>query len=212
MWTAGWRTEEDEVVPPRPSLRARLVPSILQRLGSVGLKMELFFVVREGIDQSCDAPIDPRYTFRFLTVADLDELRRLEPEEDISGQMIGWLEAGKLCFGVLDDERLIAVMWCDLETFNHPPAFRRLSPSEVYLFAAYVEPDYRGKGIAPQMRTACYSALRKMGRTDFLSYTEHQNTSAQRFKEKLGAQNDSLRLHIDLFGKLRRTFTLRTFR
>ena len=102
-------------------------------------------------------------------------------------------------------------MWCDPNEFNYPPNYRKLDDDEVYLFAAFSNPDYRGQGLAPLMRSAGYAALRNRGKSRFYSYTEFFNTPARRFKEQLGERNELLRLHIDLFGKWSKTMTLRRY-
>ena len=102
-------------------------------------------------------------------------------------------------------------MWCDLDEFSHPPNYRKLANDEVYLFAAFADPKYRGQGLAPLMRTAGYAALREMGRNKFYSYTDFFNTAARRFKAKLGARDEALRVHLVLFEKWSRTLTLRRY-
>jgi len=122
-----------------------------------------------------------------------------------------WLDEGKKCFAAWDGPRLVANMWCDFEEFNYPPNYRRLNDDEVYLFAAFSHPDYRGQNLAPNMRLHCYDTLQELGRHSFLSYTDYFNVAARRFKEKLGARNEMLRLYVCLFGRWSRTFTLRTY-
>jgi hypothetical protein len=99
-------------------------------------------------------------------------------------------------------------MWCDLDAFSYPPNYRKLEPDEVYLFAAVVDRAHRGEGLAPLMRAECYNALRKKGRSRFCSYTDYFNTPARHFKAKLGAREELLRLHVELFGKWSKTVTL----
>ena len=57
----------------------------------------------------------------------------------------------------------------------------------------------------------CYGALRAMGRDSFFSITEYFNTAARRYKEKLGAVDESLHLHVGIFGWSSRTLTLRRY-
>lgn len=189
----------------------RVLLGTLARLRCIGVTLHPFLTVREGEGEA--APGDPPETFRFgfLTEADIDELLRLEPGAE-AGQIRQWFREGKLCFGVKDGPALIAKMWCDLEAFHYPPNYRALEPDEVYLYAAYADPACRGRNLAPLMRSRGYAALRQSGRRRFYSYTDYFNKPARRFKEKLGARNESLRLYIDLFGLWRRTLTLRVYR
>lgn len=172
--------------------------------------MELFFTVREGATPVAIAQSSEAFHFAFLTAEDIEDLIRLEPRADRQ-QSIARFRDGKLCYGVWDRSRLIAKMWCDLDEFNYPPNYRRLDADEVYLFGAFTDPDYRGQNLAPLMRAAGYSELRKMGRNKFYSYTDFFNTASRRFKIKLGARNEALRMYLELFGKWSKTYTLRRY-
>ena len=192
----------------RLPLRQRLLPGILRRLRQAGVRIEPFVTVREGVVhlELPDAP--DTYHFGFLTSADTEDLLSLEAGAS-HDEITRWFGDGKLCYGVRDGSRLIAKMWCDLDEFSYPPNYRRLEPDEVYLFAAYTDPAHRGDGLAPLMRAEGYAALRKKGRSRFYSYTDYFNTPARRFKAKLGAREELLRLHIDVLGKWSKTVTLK---
>ena len=120
-----------------------------------------------------------------------------------------WFREGKLCYGIRDHSRLIAKMWCDLDELYHPTCPQKLAVDEVYLFLAYVDPDYRGQGLASLMRVAGFASLRRMGRSKFYSYSRYFNTAARRFKAKLGAREESLIIHFQLFGKWSKSLTFR---
>jgi hypothetical protein len=200
------RTREPAKLP----LRRRIIPGILRRLERIGILVEPFLVVSGG-----DRPLDldlarVEYDFGFLSEADIDELVRLEPSPPRE-TLQDWFDQGRLCFGIKDGARVIAKMWCDTDTFNFPPNFRPLAADEVYLFAAYADPAYRGQNLAPLMRFACCAALRKMGRTKFWSYTDYYNYPARSYKAKLGARDEALRLHLNLFGHWSGTYTLRRY-
>jgi len=188
----------------------RFLRRFLRSLRRIGIRIDPFLVVREG-----ETPIDTdydenAYTFGFLAEADLAIIARLQPEFSRE-KASDWLRMGRLCYGVKNGSRLVANMWCDLVEFNHPPNYRLLSDDEVYLFAGYTHPEFRGHNLAPKMRAACYEALRTMGRSRFYSYTDFYNTAARRFKAKLNARDEMLRLHVDLFGKYSKTLTLKRF-
>ena len=189
--------------------RTRVLAALMRRLCWIGIRMEIFLTVREG-----ETPIEVAqphaFSFSLLTAADVDELVRLEPGADRQ-KLIDWFHEGKLCYGIRDQSRLIAKMWCDLDEFNYPPNYRRLGTDEVYLYAAFADPHYRGQSLAPLMRAKGYEALRALGRNKFCSYTDFFNTAARHFKVKLGARNEALRMHLELFGKWSKTFTLRRY-
>lgn len=186
------------------------MPSILRRLRRVGIRIEPFLTVREGEHQADFYQTQHTFTFDFLNLEDAEELVRFELGAS-RDEIHKLFRKGKLCYGAKVSQHLAAKMWCDLEEFNFPPNYRKLADDEVYLFAAYSHPDYRGQKLAPIMREACYASLRKMGRTRFYSYTDYFNTAARRFKAKLGARNEAIKLHVNLFGKWSRTFTLKRY-
>lgn len=196
--------------PKKRPLRKRIVPGLLRRLRRVGIRIEPFITVREGETPVQVAEPPNAFSFGFLSDSDVEDMVRLEPRS-VRQNLIAWFAQGKLCFGVRDQSRLIAKMWCDLDEFNYPPNYRRLDDDEVYLYAAFADPEYRGQGLAPLMRARGYAALRDMGRNRFYSYTSYYNTAARRFKLKLGARNEALRLYIEIFGKWSGTFTLRRY-
>ena len=165
-------------------------------------------IVREG-----ETPIDVShppedYHYGFVSATNVEELYRLDPENE-KDKLERWFQEGKRCFGVRDNGRLIAKMWCDFDEFYHPTHPHKLAADEAYLFLAYVDPDYRGQRIAPEMRAACCAALRKMGRNRFYSYSRYFNSAARRFKAKLGAREEGLRLHFRLFGRWSKSLTIR---
>jgi len=182
----------------------------MHRLRWIGIRMEIFLVVREGETSVDVAELPDTFKVALLTVEDAGDLVQLDPGADRQ-QVTAWFREGKLCYGIWDQSRLIAKMWCDLDEFNYPPNFRRLADNEVYLFAAFADPDYRGQRLAPLLRAAGYSSLREMGRRRFYSYTEYFNTAARRFKVKLGARDEALRMHLGLFGTWSKTFTLKRY-
>jgi RimJ/RimL family protein N-acetyltransferase len=176
----------------------------------IGIRIDLFFTVREAETPVEIAQPPDAYNFSYLTAADVDDLIRLEPGADRE-RLNTWFREGKLCYGVRDNSRLVAKMWCDLDEFNYQPNYRKLVADEVYLYAAFADPKYRGRGLAPQMRAAVYASLREMGYRKFYSYTDFSNTAARRFKAKLGAQEEALRIHLELFKKWSTTLTLRRY-
>jgi ribosomal protein S18 acetylase RimI-like enzyme len=199
------------LVNRRRSNRSPLLGGLLNRLTRVGIRIHPFLVVREG-DATAGTTVssDPRLTCGFIDADDIAELVRVEPGVD-AAKCGDRLRRGLLCYAVKDERRIVAKMWCDLEAFNFPPNYQRLENHEAYLFGAYTDPSYRGQNLAPMMRLNCYAALRAIGRDSFLSYTDYFNVAARRFKQKLGAVEESLRVHVIVFGRFSRSFTLRRY-
>ena len=190
--------------------RYRLGNAVLGRLGRIGIKVHPFLVVLEKNLPFGAENADTKFAFGFLNSTDLPEIRRLQSGKNVD-ETRARLTTGKLCFGARDGSRLVGILWCDLDEFNFPPHRRALAKDEAYFFDAYVDPEYRGRHLAPSMRIRCCDALTKMGRTVFWSYTDFFNLPARRFKRTLGAKDVALRLHVELFGRFSKTWTLRRY-
>lgn len=188
----------------------KFVRALLRRLARIGIVLEPFLVVREGENRVGTAFASDRFSFVRLVKSDAAEIVQLDPSKS-EKEIRERFDEGKLCFGMRDGSRLIAKMWCDLEHFNYSPEWRRLAADEAYLYAASALPEYRGQSIAPTMRQAGYEMLRSMRRTRYCSYTDYFNMPARRFKDKLGARNEALRLHVTLFNRWSKTYTLRRY-
>ena len=195
---------------PKFGLRHRVFHGIRWRLGRIGIHTTLFVTIREGGIPLEPMPAADQFSLSELTAANIDELFQLDPEFS-RAQMSELFRRGKLCFGLREGSRLVAKTWCDLEEVTYELAPRQLQDGEAYLFAAYSDPAYRGRSLAPILRSACYVELRRRGFSRLFSYSDYFNLPARRFKKKLGAVEEDLRIHFDLFGKWSRTLTLKRY-
>lgn len=192
--------------PPPLAPIPRVIAAVLRRLEPLGIVIRPFVVVREGIVATSIAT-HPRFVGGFIDESDIPELvRQGSQNAEICRER---LRRGQLCYAIKDGERIVAKMWCDLGEINFPPTRRPLAPNEAYLYAAYTDPDVRGQNLAPLMREQCYAALRARGRNVFWSYSDFYNAPARRFKEKLGAIETAVGIHVALFGRAGRTFIVR---
>lgn len=189
---------------------ARLASAVLRMLKRLGVGIEIYFTVREDGHAAVMETRDSSLSTGFLHRNDAQQIAEVKYGGGLE-QTLRWFDEGKLCFGVKDGSRIVGKMWCDLDAFHFPPELRKLEPDEAYFFAAAVCDQYRGQNIAPLMRIALSDALRAKSRRRFYSYTEYFNKPARRFKEKLGCRNETLRLYVNLFGKWKRTWTLKQY-
>lgn len=198
---------------PNPTI-ARWVAGINRRLAKVGIHLHPFFITREGLetDIGSDLELDTRFQMTELSEADLRGIHGLRPDMSIEryGQ---FLREGKRCFGIWDQEKLIAKMWLNFDDFNSAIYARPLKDDEAYLFDAFSNPVYRGKNLAPILRVRCYAEARRLGRHKIYSITDFSNIPAQKFKAKLKAKHESLRLWARLGGEKSsaRVLTLKRF-
>lgn len=199
--------------PPTIPLHVRIVDGVRWRLGGVGLHLNPYVCVQEGVEPVELPSLPEPLRAGWASVTDIDALTALW--NGYHGTTRDRLEDrfrdGNRCFAVWDGKGIPAATWCDLDMVRHRPEQRPLAEHEVYLFDAYVSPAARGRNLAPIMRAACYEACRALGRTTMLSYTAYFNESSHRFKAKLGARKMVLRLELGLFGRWSKTFTLRRY-
>ena len=189
----------------------RVLTFLQHKIRRLGLNIDPFLVVREGlVVPSVPIRLDPRFTSGFIGPSDIDELVRIEPDTD-AARCADRFERGFLCFAVKCAGRIVSKMWCDLEACHFELHYRRLGEHEAYLFSAYTDPTLRGLGLAPYMRQELYEALRARGRDEIFSITDFLNGPARAFKLKVGAVDVMLRLHVRVFGRYSRTFTLRRY-
>ncbi|MGD8346201.1 MAG: GNAT family N-acetyltransferase [Lysobacterales bacterium] len=172
----------------------------------LGIRAQLFLVVREGVGTAEEPLPNTALECGWLDRKDIEQVHALEPWRSRS-RVESWFEKGQRVFGVKDDERLVGRTVCDLANFSMDGLQRPLESDEAYLHSACVDPEYRGRGIAPLMRGACYRALREDGYRRFYSVTKYLNQPARRFKRKLGAIEEALLFYIEFFNRWRWTFT-----
>jgi hypothetical protein len=189
----------------------RVVGWLLYRLERMGISIKPYLIVREGVVAPPAAiTLDSKFSSGFAGPKDSSEIVRVEP--GITAELCAdRFRQGLLCFAVKEGSRIVAKMWCDLGAFNFPPSHRKLDGHEAYLFNAYVDPNVRGRNLAPFMRQECYAALRAIGRDSYFSYSDFFNIASRRFKKKLGAVDESLCVSITIRDRFSRTFTLRRY-
>jgi len=181
-------------------LRLRFLGVLLRVIRGLGINIDLIVLEREGAGPVDFTPPENDFTCRFLGPKDIQDLLRLDAKAD-RDSLESMFRDEKLCFGMWDDARLVAKMWCDPHELYHPVSPKQLDADEVYLQLAFVDPDYRGQNLAPLMRVRGYAALRELGMTKFYSYSMYVNAEARRFKAKLGARSECLIVFVRWFGR-----------
>lgn len=190
-----------------------ILQGIRNRLGRIGLVFLPYYWVREGEGDCLQPGIrgNPEgYSLVFLEEEDIKsmEVKKLGyPEE----KMLDDLRSGKKCIGLKHKGLVAAFMWIELNDFVFKYKVFRIKANEAYLFNMHTMEQFRGRNLAPYLRYHSYEILKKTGRDTFYSISEYLNASTIKFKKKLNARHLELYLHIDFFGKCRRTFKLRTY-
>lgn len=175
---------------------------ILGALYAIGIHIQPFYVVREGITALLAPPPPPEFpemSIRYLEEEDMRTIALL-PDYAISETALrARILEGKCCLGVFSRGHLTAFSWCDLDACHFPGYPFALSPTEAYLYDAHTVSAFRGKGLAPFVRHQMYRALEERGRFTFYSITERFNEPALRFKKKLHGRVIDRGLHIGVF-------------
>ncbi|MCK5707823.1 MAG: hypothetical protein KAI43_09225 [Candidatus Aureabacteria bacterium] len=191
-----------------------ILQSIKNRLEIMGiLWFTPYYIVQEGIGEivipeaKCDLS---DYSLEFFEPVDMKAIGE-EKCGYSEERMIAMLEEGKKCYGMKFNGEIAVFMWIDLKECHYRPSRVPLEKSEAYLFHMYTMYPHRGKNLAPYLRYKCYEMLREMGRDTFYSVTEYFNSASMKFKQKLKAKPLKLIFYIELFRKLRWSFTIKKY-
>ena len=194
--------------------RHRLVlQTILHLLNTIGITIKPYYWVLEGTDPG-EVPeikgIVSEYNVEFLQTGDIRELGT-NPWGTPVDKLISDLQAGNKCIALVHNNEIASSMWIYLMECGFKPEKARLGKNEAYLSSMYTPESFRGKNLAPYLRYKSYEFLKQIGREKIYSVTEYFNPAAARYKEKLKARNLRLILYLELFGKFRKSITLKTF-
>jgi len=176
--------------------------TISHKIGQKGIR--IYYLIQEGAN-----PVSlpgfkgniEEFTFDFIDPADLETV---EENNEFKGKKDDFqkkLDNGYKCFCAKHQGQIVAYSWFDFEECRFIDPLFKLNKSEAYLFDLYTLESYRGKNIAPYLRSEGYKALNGMGKDTFYSISECFNAPAVKFKNKLNAKFLGTYLLIDLFRK-----------
>jgi ribosomal protein S18 acetylase RimI-like enzyme len=175
----------------------QVIQEILDRLAKTGVSIYPYFVVRETpLERPELDAAGAGLEARFLETAELIEVSRIPMRPQNLARLESRLEHGN-CFGIWENGRLAAYCW--YSTRRVPMAaggqpLCALPEHTVYLYDAYVRPEFRGRSVAGYMRHKLHGVLASEGARSFVSISLAFNTSTRRFKSHLGAEEIELRL------------------
>lgn len=190
----------------RSRLRSRLkhgllTQELLDRLAKLGVRCYPYFLVRElPMDRPELAESGEGLESRFLEPAELINVSDMPQRPRDHAQLERRLEFGG-CFGIFEAGKLAAYSWYSADripTAIAGHALCELPDKAMYLYDAYVRPEFRGRRIAGYMRHELHQALASQGATSFISITLAFNKSSRRFKSKLGAEEFEMRLQFSI--------------
>lgn len=173
---------------------------ILDRLYEIGFSFHPFYLVQEGTQHNYDN-VKPRIKpieSRFLTTEEIEKLSQHPEVGQTRLQLMSRLEKGCKCFGVFNNDQIVAYMWCNFTKCESRISFP-LKSNEAYLFDAVSLKAFRGNNLAPFLRNQLYKYLTDKNFNRIYSITDAFNTSAANFKKKIGAINLKLFVQFHFF-------------
>lgn len=132
---------------------------------------------------------DPRFTFRFLTAAEVRH-HAADPDLDLSDDLAERIENGRdLCFAALEGDRLAAYGWYALEciepehNFHIPMSY---ASDTAYMYKGFTHSDYRGLRLHGRIMGLALRALAGQEVTHLVSTVNWTNWPSLRSCDRLG--------------------------
>lgn len=176
---------------------------LVDGVSRLGIKVVPYYLMSEDCDATISPPEERDFQVVHLQREDMQRLVDLPIRGRSHAALIGLLNDGKHCLALEDHGRIAAYCWYDLDECSFQGFRFDLAEDEAYLFDAYTQPEYRGAGLAPYLRSVLYRELAAAGRRRLYSITVYFNQSAFRFKAKLGARPLHLGIHVALSERIR---------
>ncbi|RAJ15495.1 hypothetical protein LV92_00190 [Arenibacter echinorum] len=183
------------------------------RLAKIGINIKPYYWVKEEVEKSEEPKIKgnvSEFTFRELS---LDEMKLISKGIDnlsIENLMEDY-ENCQLCMGLEHKGEIAAYMFIGLNDLNFKGKIFHINGNEAYLYNMWTFHSFRGRNLAPYLRYKCYELLKDQGRDTKYSVTDYFNKSSIKFKNKLNSKNLQLYIYIDLFGKWKRHYLLKSY-
>lgn len=176
------------------------------------LEVVPFYIFEEHFQEDLVVKVDlEAMEICFLGPDDIRALAQVSEVPDEESALQRRLARGCLCLAVKSKGNVCAYSWCNLQNVGFRNIIIPLKENEAYLWDARTLRAYRGKNLAPYVRQQLYSHLKGMGRTRFYSVSLYLNTSAVKFKRKLGAKPVRFYLGLSLLNKYHWNILLKSY-
>jgi GNAT superfamily N-acetyltransferase len=182
-------------------------------LTKIGIDFSPYYLFQEGINVIKMPEIkgmDTDYSCELLKPEDMKEIGAINYAGFSEEKLLAFLKAGEQCLGIKHNTEIVAFMWMNYNELNYKSTVIHLKENEAYLWFMYTRDSYRGKNLAPYLRYKSYEMLKRIGRDKLYSVSDYFNSPAVTFKKKLNAQKLKLILFVQLFGKVRHTYILKS--
>jgi hypothetical protein len=180
----------------------------------MGIDLSPYYLFQEGINFTETPEIKDIYTDYSCVLLKAEDMKTLGAINYLGfseDKLLKLLENGQQCIGIKHDDEIVAFMWINFTEINYKSTIIPLQGDEAYLWFMYTRESYRGKNLAPYLRFKSYIMLKEMGRNKLYSISDYFNSPAVIFKKKLDAKKLKLILYVQLFKKLQRSYTLKSY-
>ena len=179
------------------------------------IKIVPFYVFLEYFHESNELNIKPKldnYDIKILNPDDMEYIASSGEVPESEATLLDRLNNGCICYGITHEDHIAAYSWCNLNYLDYNVKLKfMLKHDEAYLFDARTFKKFRGKNLAPFLRSHVYTHLKTLGRTKYYSISLVGNKSAIKFKEKLKAKKYRLYVYICLFRKIHFTIPVKEY-
>lgn len=183
------------------------------RLARVGIEIKPYYWVKEEVEKSLEPKIKgnvSEFTFRELSLAEMKLLTKSIDNLELDDLMENHKNS-QLCMGLEHKGEIAAYMFIGLDDLNFKGKIFHINTNEAYLYNMWTFHSFRGRNLAPYLRYKCYGLLKDQGRDTKYSITDYFNKSSIKFKNKLNSKHLQLFIYIDLFGKWKRHYLLKSY-
>lgn len=190
-----------------------LILTFQNALMRIGIDIDPYIVTQESLDYSNVPEIrDDKKKFIFKEL-DSEVIRNHYQLIGMNDCALGdLLNSNHSAYGLYYGDQLAAYMMARFGDYSFKSKSFSLKSDEAYMCGAYTYEKFRGKNLAPYLRYKCYEELNEKGITKCLSITQYFNKSSLKYKAKLNAKYKGIYLYLELFRRVSRIFTLKTYK
>jgi hypothetical protein len=185
--------------------------SLRSVLRKIGIEISPFYLFREGMYTEEIPQINgmTEYSVEFLEPSEMKFIKNIHGFSE--ERLLEFLKNDNKCIAIKHKGEIAAFMWINFKEIRYTTTVINLKSNEAYLWHMYTMESARGNNLAPYLRYRSYEILMDMNRDVLYSISDYFNSPAVRFKQKLDAKKLKVILFIQLFNKLRWTFTLKSY-
>jgi hypothetical protein len=180
----------------------------------IGIEITPYYLFQEGIDPARikhTGDTNTNYSCELLSTKDMKILGAINYAGFTQEKLVALIDSGEKCIGIRHNSEIPAFMWVNFQELRYKATVMQLKSNEAYLWFMYTMESHRGKNLAPFLRYKSYEILKELGIDTMYSISDCFNSPAVKFKTKLNAKRLKLILFIQLFHKIRRSYTLKTY-